>query len=101
MKLFHAIGNYVSGFWNTELEPWLMALGTEVEHDIVTQVFPLAQAAFAELAANAVSGNTLSNQAIAAGTVLTSTAQKVEQAAINATIHDVTTAVAAVFASQK
>jgi hypothetical protein len=102
MKLFHAIANYMSGFFTNDLEPWLKALGTQVSHDVVTQLMPHANTAVQTLLAAGA-------QILAGGdahTVLTNTVLAVEatgkaalDAGIQAAGHDLLTAVGAAIAT--
>lgn len=102
MKLFHAIANYMSGFFTNDLEPWLKHLGTQVSHDVVTQLIPHANEAVQELLAAGA-------QLLAGGdphTVLTNTVLAVENtgkkaldAGIQAAGHDLLVAVGAAVAT--
>ncbi len=102
MKLFHAIANYMSGFFTNSLEPWLENLGNQVKHDVVTQLMPHADAvvqSFLNSGAQLLSGAD-------PNTVLTNTVLAVEAAGkaalaagVQAAGHDLLTAVAAAVAT--
>ncbi len=98
-KLFNAIAAYVTGFWKNDLEPWLLDLGHQVEHDVVTQLVPLAAEAFAEIGTIVAGGGSLSQKAAAAGQALALLGEKAEANTINATVHDLATALSSVSAT--
>lgn len=102
MKLFHAIANYMSGFWTGELEPWLKHLGQLVSHDVVTALAPFAHEAVQELVA--AGGQLLAGSApasVLANTLVAveATGQKAIAAGIHAAGHDLLTAVAGAIAT--
>ena len=98
-SIFARIASFVSGFWKTDLEPWLVDFGHQVEHDVVTQLIPLAAEAFAEIGTIAGGAGTISQKAAAAGSALALLGQKAEASAITATVHDLSTALASVSAT--
>jgi hypothetical protein len=102
MKLFHAIANYMSGFFTNDLEPWLKNLGNVVSHDVVTKLMPYAHVAVNELltaGADLLAGGDphmiLTNTIIAAE----NTGKAAIADSIQAAGHDLLTAVAAAIAT--
>lgn len=102
MKLFHAIANYMSGFFDNDFEPWLKNLGNVVKHDIVTVLTPHANEAVQELlsaGAQLLAGSPPAD--VLANTIkaVELTGTKALNAGVEAAGHDLLTAVAAAVAT--
>lgn len=104
MKLFHAIANYFSGFWDKDLEPWLKNLGQQVSHDVVTALAPIAHEAVqdvlnggGQLLAGASAKDVLSNTLVA----VEATATRAATAGLQVAGHDLLTAVAGAIATHQ
>ena len=102
-SILGTIAGKVSGFITKDVEPAILALLGEIEHDVVAQIIPLAATAITEagvsIAANptqSVSGDLDTILAVAKATL-----PKIEQATITATANDVLTAAAAAVNSAK
>lgn len=90
MKLGHAIANFFSGLWSTELEPWVKTLLHTVLHDVVTALIPLAQDAIQELLAG--------GQGVTLASVGAATAKKAAALGMSIAEHDLGLAVSGALA---
>lgn len=103
MNIFSKLGSLILGFAQNDALPWLENLFTHVEHDVVTDIIPEIEAAFAQagvVAINALqSGDgfeaALSDALKAIGSALPGILAKTE----SVTLQDVFTAGAAAMAN--
>lgn len=96
-SILGTIAGKVSGFITKDVEPAILALLGEIEHDAVAQIIPLAATAITEIGVSVAASptQTVSGDLDAIVAVAKATLPKIEQAALTATANDVLTAAAA------
>lgn len=101
MNLLHRLANFVSGFWGTDLEPWLKNFLGNVVHAEVSLAVTVAEGYVAQalpaLASAAATGD-FASFADAQATVITATARDLLSSGEKVGIAAVSTAVTALIA---